>query len=195
MMLALGACIAALSAGTGCVGIEAGIDYPAESIDLGEFLQTPEGESGASVGLGTMKIKNDACQGIDTHPITQQLTQEDFTRFLESQGIKIAPKKARGNLYWYEFPNGDDPPNDMVRLRLAVLPTADLAAEDLHASLLDHGPGWWGLRRGNLAVLAPKASLGDALEFALSRKLVCWGMFTMADTDDAYVVPGPYAEL
>ena len=63
------------------------------------------------------------------------------------------------------------------------------------ASLLQHGPGWWGVRRANLAVLAPKTSLHDAAAFALKFKLVCWGMFTIAGNDDAYVVPGPYAEL
>ena len=35
----------------------------------------------------------------------------------------------------------------------------------------------------------------EALAFAVKYKLVCWGVFTYAGLDDAYVVPGPYAEL
>ena len=182
----------ALPLSSACSGLDAGVDYPDESVDLNRFLLTPENESGPSVSLGSFKIGPEACKGLRTHPIVQPLTQDDFTRFLESQGVKIAPRKARGNLYWYDFPNGDD---GFVRLRLAVLDTPALAAKDLHGSLLDHGPGWWGVRRSNLAVLAPKAGLDGALDFALKHKLVCWGMFTYAGNDDAYVVPGPYAEL
>jgi len=37
--------------------------------------------------------------------------------------------------------------------------------------------------------------LSTALAFALKYKLPCWGMFTYGGLDDAYVVPGPYAEL
>ena len=64
-----------------------------------------------------------------------------------------------------------------------------------HDALLDHGPGWWGLRRSNLAILAPKADLSTALGFALKHKLVCWGMFAYSGTEDVYVVPGPYMQL
>ena len=39
------------------------------------------------------------------------------------------------------------------------------------------------------------ASVHDALAFALKYKLPCWGIFTYSALDDAYVVPGPYAEL
>jgi hypothetical protein len=154
---------------------------------------TAEGESGPSIGLNKFVFKPDACKGIDTHPINGGLTQEDLSRFLETQGVKISPKKARGNLYWYDFPNGDG--DGFVRLRLALLENPAAAAKDLHDSLLEHGPGWWGLRRSNLAVLAPKASVGTATAFAIKNKLMCWGMFTYAGVDDAFVVPGPYMEL
>ena len=65
----------------------------------------------------------------------------------------------------------------------------------LHGALLQHGPGWWGLRRSNLSILAPKASTGEAIALALKYKLICWGMFQQAGVDDVYVVPGPYMEL
>ena len=187
---------AALALGlTACSGIDAGIDYPSDLPDIGPQLLTPENAQSPSVSFSKFKIAPDACKGIDTHPITQALSQDDFTRYLETQGLKIEPKKARDNLYWYEFPNGKDGPNNFVRLRLAVLDTPAGAAADLHASLLEHGPGWWGVRRSNLAILAPKASLREGLSFAMKHKLACWGMFTIAGNDDAYVVQGPYSEL
>jgi hypothetical protein len=147
------------------------------------------------VSFGTVKIAPAACNGIDTHPILEALDEDDFSRFLQAQGVKVPVTQARDNLYLYDFPNGKAAPNNFVRLRLAVFNDSVSAAKDLHASLLEHGPGFWGLHRANLAVLAPKASLHDALSFALKYKLACWGVFTIAGNDDAYVVPGPYSEL
>jgi hypothetical protein len=189
---------AAASGFAGCAGIEADVAYPNDlPSDYDKLLSTPEGASGPSMSLGSFKIKAEACQGVDTHPITQPLGQDDLARFLEAQGVRIVPKKARGNLYWFDFPNGDHGgyPKGFTRLRLAILDNPGAAAKDLHDSLLDHGPGWWGVRRANLAVLAPKTSVGEAMAFAIKYKLGCWGIVTFAGNDDAYVVPGPYAEL
>lgn len=177
----------------GCLGLRSGIDYP--SYDTGEVraqLLTPENQRSPTISLGSFKIKDEVCQGIDTHAVTTVLAQDDFTRFLATQGYKDLPVTARGNLYWFDLPGDGD---GVVRLRLAVLDDAKEAADDLHQSLLQHGPGWWGLRRSNLAILAPKAGVAEAMAFALRYKLVCWGAVAMADADDAYVVPGPYAEL
>jgi hypothetical protein len=44
-------------------------------------------------------------------------------------------------------------------------------------------------------VLLPKADLKEALRFAVKYKLACWGMFTYAGADDAYVVAGAYSEF
>jgi hypothetical protein len=178
---------------TACTGIDAGVEYPDDLPDIDSQVATPENDTDPSITLGEFKIRQEACKDMDLRPVTQPLTPDDLTRFLEVQGLKIAPKKARGNLHWYDFPNGKE--KGFVRLRLAVLADAGAASKDLHASLLDHGPGWWGVRRGNLAVLAPKAGLKEALAFALKHKLPCWGIFTYAGVDDAYVVPGPYSEL
>ncbi|MFO0757175.1 MAG: hypothetical protein U0359_11840 [Byssovorax sp.] len=187
---------AALSLGlVACSGLESGIQYPGDLPSLGPNLLTPENATDPAIGFTRFKVGPEACKGIDTHPIMAPLAQDDFTRFLEAQGVKIEPKVARGNLYWFDFPNGRDKPGDFVRLRLAVLDKAPLASADLHGSLLEHGPGWWGVRRSNLAILAPKASLHEAVAFAMKYKLFCWGMFTYAGNDDAYVVPGPYSEL
>jgi hypothetical protein len=180
---------------TGCSGLNAGIEYPGDLPDVGPLLLTPENQHEAPIAFNKMKIAPQACEKIDTHSITAHLNQEDFSRFLETQGVKIEPRKARDNLYWYDFPNNVDGAKNFVRLRLAVLDDQPHASADLHQSILDHGPGWWGVRRGNLAVLAPKASLSVAVAFAIKYKLPCWGMFTYGGLDDAYVVTGPYNEL
>jgi hypothetical protein len=180
------------AASAGCRGIDAGVDYPDDLPSLDNQLQTPEGDADPSVRLGGFKFAPNVCQGIDVHAQTALLTSDDFARFLESQGAKVEPLKARPDLYWFDVPTGDG--NKKIRMRLAVLASAPLAAKDLHDSVLDHGPGWWGVRRSNLALLMPKADLDEALAFAVKYKLMCWGIFTYAGRDDAYVVPGPYSE-
>lgn len=194
---ALGPVAALVTLGlTACTGLDAGIHYPSDlPSDIGQYLLTPENHRDPVIGFNRVKVAPTTCDKIDTHPITQPLNQEDFTRFLEAQGVKVTPRKARDGLYWYDFPNGGSAPQSFLRLRLAVLEDTPHSSADLHQSILEHGPGWWGVRRSNLAILAPKASLHEALAFAIKYKLVCWGIFTYAGRDDAYVVPGPYAEL
>ena len=53
----------------------------------------------------------------------------------------------------------------------------------------------WGVHRSNLAVLGPAGDPSDTITFAAVTKLACWGVFTIAETDDAFVVPGGYTEL
>ncbi len=181
-----------------CVGIDAGVDYPSDVPSPSEHVASPDQDGEASIRLNGFVIKDDVCKDIDTHPITQKLSPEDFARYLEERGIKIEPRKARDNLFWFDFPTGENKEGEerkFVRLRLAVLRDQFAASRDLHESLLDHGPGWWGLRRSNLAILAPKTELSTALGFALKHKLVCWGMFAYSGTEDVYVVPGPYTQL
>lgn len=188
------ACLSVANAS--CIGIESGIEYPDVSeIDLDDYLLTPEGDEDPSVTLSEFKIAPKTCSGIDTKMVNGPLDQEDVNRFFAARGLQLKAKKARNDLWWYEFPAGDSPDDGFVRLRLAVLKDRDAAAKDLHDSLLQHGPGWWGVRRGNLAILAPKASLDEALRFAIKYRLVCWGMFTYTGVDDAYVVAGGYSEF
>lgn len=179
-------------ASTGCRGIGADVQYPSDLPSLDNQILSPEGDSDPSVSLGAFKFAPSACQGVDVHAATLKLDPDELARFLEKQGAKVTPVKARPDLYWFDFPNGEE--NGKLRLRLAVLNSSALAAKDLHDSLLDHGPGWWGVRRSNLALLAPKAGLSEASAFAIKHKLMCWGIFTYAGRDDAYVVPGPYSE-
>ena len=131
----------------GCTGLYAGIDYPSDLPDTGPHLLTPENQPEPAIGFNKMKIAPSLCEKVDTHAITSKLNQEDFTRFLEAQGVKIEPRKARDNLYWYDFPNGGEAPKNFVRLRLAILEDQPHASADLHQSILEHGPGWWGVRR------------------------------------------------
>lgn len=178
--------------GSGCVGIASGVTYPDVSdVNLDDFLLSPEGDKDPSVTLSHFKIAPNTCKGIDRTVVTDDLGPEDLTRFFEGQNIKVEHQQARENLYWYGFGAGDD----AVKLRLAILKTPNAAAKDLHDSLVEHGPGWWGVRRGNLALLAPKAGLGEALRFAIKTKLVCWGLFTYAGADDVYVTVGGYSEF
>lgn len=180
----------------GCVGIASGIEYPDVSgVDLDKALVTPEGDADPSVTLSQFKISPKTCEGIDMHVQTQPMDQEDLTRFFASQKLNLTPKKARSDLYWYEFPVSNDPNDGALRLRVAILRDRNAASKDLHDSLLEHGPGWWGVRRGNLAVLAPKASLKDALRFAVKYKLVCWGEFTYTGSDDVFSTTGGYSEF
>jgi hypothetical protein len=190
-------CFAGLAASqAACVGLSSEIEYPEnDDVDLSEALVTPEGDPDPSVSVSSFRINPKVCEGFDMHVITQAIDQEDLTRFFGTQKLNLEPKKARSDLYWYEFPVGSAPEDGVVRLRLAILKNRSASAKDLHDSLLQHGPGWWGVRRGNLALLAPKASLSEALRFAIKTKLVCWGMFTYQGVDDVYVTTGGYSEF
>lgn len=180
----------------GCYGIEAGSDYPDySSSKVRKLLLTPENDTSPSISLGGFVIRDEACEGVDTRVELDQIAQDDMSRHLERIGAPPVQIKARGNLYWFDFPGTDPDDGDVVRLRLAVLGDAKEAADELHKSLLEHGPGWWGLRRSNISVLAPKAGLTEAVAFALKYKLACWGMISYTDRDDVNVVPGPYMEL
>jgi hypothetical protein len=182
---------------SGCVGLRAGSRYPDySSSDVREQLLSSENEKEPGIDFDEVKVSPKTCEGVNTATVTAALAHDDLARFLRQQNVaEQITIKARGNLFWYDFPGTDPEAGDTVRLRVAVLADAKEAANELHKSLLEHGPGWWGLRRANLSILAPKAGLSEALAFVLKYKLACWGMFQMADADDVYVVPGPYMEL
>lgn len=180
----------------GCYGLDAGSEYPSYSSGkVRELLTTPENDDDPSISIGEFVIGDKVCEGLEIRTETREIAQDDLSRFLERIGAPPVQVKARGNLYWYDFPGTDADEGDMVRLRLAVLEDSKEAADELHQALLQHGPGWWGLRRSNLSILAPKAGASEAMAFALKYKLPCWGMISMAGLDDVYVVPGPYMEL
>jgi hypothetical protein len=194
MKLVVHAALALLA--SGCTGLPAGVSYPDYSrSDVKDASVTPENEDSPWLHLQTFRVRDDVCKGIDTSTQTKTLSYDDLSRHLRSIKAPNIEIKARGNLYWFDFPGADPEDGDIVRLRLAVLEDAKEAAIELHKSLLEHGPGWWGLRRSNLSVLAPKAGTAEAMAFAIRWKLICWGMFEKAAADDVMVIPGPYMEL
>lgn len=188
--------LTAALASTGCIGLSADAAYPDYDADATrKALLSPANGKDPSISVGAFKFADASCEGVDTHAITKRLAASDFTRFLQSQGFEVKQAKARGNLYWYDFPGDEPKEGDVVRLRLAVLSSPAEAAHELHDALLKHGPGWWGLRRGNLSVLAPRASDGEAVGFVVRHKLMCWGTFMKSGADDVFVVPGPYMDM
>jgi hypothetical protein len=90
-----------------CVGIDAGVDYPSDVPAPDGSIAAPDPDGEASIRPNGFVIKDDVCKDIDTHAVTQKLSPEDFARYLEERGIKIEPRKARDNLYWFDFPTGE----------------------------------------------------------------------------------------
>ena len=112
---------------------------------------------------------------------------------MSKQQLDVRVERPRSDLtYLIVTGAGTESP---VRLRVAILKNADEAGRELHEAILQHGPGSWGVRRSNLAVLGPIGTLEDDLTFAAKTKLSCWGMFMTAGRDDTYAVPGAYREL
>lgn len=182
---------------SGCYGLAVESEYPDyDSEVLDQAVRSPEYEKDPSIGIDNeFVVVDQLCEGLDTSTETRPIAQDDLLRFLERVGKPPSQIKARGNLYWFEFPGEDPDDGDIVRLRLAVLDSREEAADELHRSLLQHGPGWWGMRRSNVSILAPKTDLDDAMAFAIQHKLPCWGSLMRAGLDDVYVIPGPYTEL
>jgi hypothetical protein len=142
---------------------------------------------------GGLRFKPGLCDAGELHPDGRQLTEAHIIEFLNKQQLDVRIERPRADLIYLVVSGaGTDVP---VRLRVAVLKTADEAGAELHAALLQHGPGAWGVRRSNLAVLGAIGSLDDDLTFAGKTRLSCWGMFMTAGRDDAYSVPGGYREL
>ncbi len=151
--------------------------------------------SGAPAGsdLDTLRFRAGLCDADELHPDYARLDETSLTRFLERQHMDARIERPRADLLYVSLGGaGTEKP---IRLRVAILASADEAGRELHQGILQHGPGSWGVRRSNLAVLGPVGSTGDDIAFVGVTKLACWGVFTIAGTDDAFVVPGGYTEL
>jgi hypothetical protein len=130
---------------------------------------------------------------MNLEPEVSPLDPNHLIRFLERQQLHVQVERPRADLVYLIVSNaGTASP---VRLRVAILADANLAGEELHQAVLQHGTGSWGVRRSNLAVLGPIGTAEDDLAFAGKTKLSCWGVFVMAGRDDAVSVPGGYREL
>ena len=140
-----------------------------------------------------LRFKSGLCDAQELRPDGRQLTEGNLIEFLNKQQLDVRIERPRSDLIYLVVSGaGTDVP---VRLRVAILKSADEAGAELHAALLQHGPGAWGVRRSNLAVLGQIGSLDDDLTFAAKTRLSCWGMFMTAGRDDTYAVPGGYREL
>lgn len=152
-------------------------------------------KSGASNGdPGDVRFKSNVCEGVDMKPEYGTIDEKALLSFLKSQGLEASTERARNDLVYVDVGNAGT--TEKVRLRVAILKSAHDAGNELHTAVLQHGDGSWGVRRANLAVLAPvAASQDDAIAFAVKTKLACWGVFTIAGRDDTFVIGGGYAEL
>lgn len=146
-----------------------------------------------SLDPAAIRFRAGLCDGEDLRPEMSTLNEEHLIGFLRKQGVDVRVERQRADLVYLNLAGvGTESP---VRLRVAILKDADQAGRELHEALLQHGPGWWGVHRSNIAVLGPGGSLEDDLRFAARLKLPCWGVFTVAGRDDTFAVPGGYLEL
>lgn len=160
------------------------------------YLTTPEASAKvvAEGSLPELRIKPEVCQGVaEMRPEYTVLDESSLMRFLQARGYEVRRTRARADLVYVDVVNGGG--EIPVRLRVAVLPTAQEAGRDLHQAILEHGPGSWGVHRSNLAVLAPIGSEQQLTAFAAKTQLACWGVLTAAGRDDTFVIPGGYTEL
>jgi hypothetical protein len=147
----------------------------------------------ATDNLDATHFKAGMCDGEEQRPDYSKLDETSLLRFLERQHIDARVERPRADLLYVSVGGaGTEAP---IRLRVAILGSSDEAGRELYQGILQHGPGSWGVRRSNLAVLGPVGAPGDDIAFAGVTKLACWGVFTIAGTDDAFVVPGGYTEL
>ncbi|HEU4538203.1 MAG TPA: hypothetical protein VFS00_28975 [Polyangiaceae bacterium] len=156
------------------------------------YVKGPRGEP-AGPELGRMRFGPGLCSAGERRPGGELLDVGDFVQFLRARGASPKVAVQRGDLTIVEASLGAERP---VRFRVAVLPSAEAAGQELHKTLLEHGLGAWGVRRSNLAVLvASPAPLDDIVVFTATTKLACWGALNVAGHDDVFVVPGAHFEL
>jgi hypothetical protein len=154
-------------------------------------------EHGEGPELARLRFRPEVCDGFDTKPEYGMLNESHFLEFLKSQKFSVDsqrqlvdPKRPELHYVFVTSPGIVS----TIPLRIAILANADEAARALHEAVLEYGPGFWGVHRSNLAMLGPQATTEDAIIFAVKTKLACWGTFTIAGTDDDFVIPGAYQE-
>jgi hypothetical protein len=115
----------------------------------------------------------------------------DLESFLTRQGFQVRAGHARRDLVYLDVSGNGFHEH---RLRVAILDDNAQAGRELHEAILEHGPGAWGVHRGNLAVLAPIGSVSQVVFFSTRSKLACWGEVMVAGRDDTFVLAGGYRE-
>jgi hypothetical protein len=164
--------------------------------DWRTYVVKRTGDADAAV----LQLRPEVCQGYDLHSDYTTLNETSFVRFLQLQRFsaqvqqvsrqQVEPGKPDLHYVLLSVPGV----SQAVSLRVAVLPSADEAGRALHEAVLQRGSGAWGVHRSNVAVLGPVGTNADDVAFAAMTKLACWGTLTIAGTDDAFVIPGGYAE-
>lgn len=186
------------AAGVGLLGLGLlGCSSPAFRVNDGSnvnaYVTKTNGGPATAADPSGLRFKPGICDAQELRPEGRQLSEGHLIEFLNRQQLDVRIERPRSDLIYLVVSGaGTDVP---VRLRVAVLKNADEAASELHNALLQHGPGAWGVRRSNLAVLGQIGTLDDDLTFASKTRLSCWGMFMTAGRDDTYAVPGGYREL
>ena len=107
----------------------------------------PEGSD-----LAGAQLRNEVCAGQDLRPDHAHLSEADLVRFLQSGNAEVTVERPRGDLAYVSIPGVD---GAKLRLRVAILPSADEAGRELALAIAQHGKGSWGVHRSNLAVLGP----------------------------------------
>jgi hypothetical protein len=142
--------------------------------------------------LAGAQLRSEVCAGQDLRPGYARLSEADFVQFLQSRSAEVTVERPRGDLAYVTMQGLDGAP---LRLRVAVLASADEAGRELALAIAQHGKGAWGVHRSNLAVLGPAQPAGQVIELVSKTKLACWGVLTLGDGEDVYVIPGGYREL
>lgn len=144
-----------------------------------------------STGLAKLRFKENTCNGYDLSPEKDLLTIDSLKAHLRYRAISFTVTPERDDLHLFDL----DIKGEKAQLRVATLKSSREAGRHLHTALLEHGQGYWGVHRGNLAVLAPAGSANETTGFAIKTGLLCWGVYTQAGRDDTFVIPGGYFEL
>jgi hypothetical protein len=176
------ACALAASLGVGCRS------YPMPSTPgVSTSAQLEHGD-----GLSHIRFRREVCAGVPMAPEVGQLSFEKVVAFLRENGFTGKISRERADLQYIDVPVDA---KHSVRLRIAVLPSAARAGEDLHEGMTRQGTGSWGVHRGNVAILGPVGHVDDIVDFAAKTKLACWGLLSIQDGDDTIAVPGAYLEF
>ena len=163
--------------------------------DGSDFRAYVQNRSAPATGgeLAEVRFKSSLCDSEPLKPEHALLDENNLVEFLTRQHLDVRIDRPRADLVYLNINGaGTEAP---VRMRVAILQTADQAGAELHQALLQHGEGAWGVHRSNLAALVSSGSYSQSIAFAAKTKLACWGVFTAAGTDDTFVVPGGYLEL
>lgn len=142
--------------------------------------------------LAGAQLRTEVCAGQDLRPAHARLTETDLVQFLQARAAQVTVERPRGDLAYVSLTGLD---GAKLRLRVAVLSSADEAGRELALAIAQHGSGSWGVHRSNLAVLGPAQPPRQVIELVSKTKLACWGVLTIGSRDEVYVIPGGYREL